>query len=93
MEKVASSSYQISEAQYAAIELSADTWVQQLLVALITSFRFLSPVLSPELFEALGLTVLDKVRFLYRRILFLRCVIAPCATMMCNVCTLRRING
>ena len=61
MEKVASSSYQISEAQYAAIELSADTWVQQLLVALITSFRFLSPVLSPELFEALGLTVLDKV--------------------------------
>ena len=68
MEKLASSSYQISEAQYAAIELSADTWVQQLLVALITSLRFMSPVLSAELFEALGLTVLDKVRSRHRRI-------------------------
>lgn len=68
MEKLASSSYQISEAQYAAIELSADTWVPQLLVALITSFRFLAHVLSAELFQALGLTVLDKVRFWRRRI-------------------------
>ncbi len=83
MEKLAGSSYQISEAQYAATELAADTWVQLLLVALITSFRFLSSVLSPELFEALGLTVLDKVSFALRRICCWLCVVAPPATMLC----------
>lgn len=62
MEKLASASYTLTEAAYAANEL-ADTWVQILLVALITSFQFLSPLLSPEMFDSLAMTTLDKVCF------------------------------
>lgn len=61
MEKLASASYTLTEAAYAANEL-ADTWVQLLLVALITSFQFLSPLLAPEMFESLAMTTLDKVK-------------------------------
>lgn len=53
-------SYELSEAEYAAREVE-DAWVHELLSALIGCLRWLQPIFTPENYDSLVATVLEKV--------------------------------
>ena len=53
--------YELSEAEYAAREANT-TWVHELLGALVACLQWLQPILSPDNYDSLVASVLEKVR-------------------------------
>ena len=61
LDEAAGASYELSEAQYADNE-AGDTWVQRLLASLVAILQWLQPLLTPNNYDTLVASVLERVR-------------------------------
>ena len=61
LDEAAGASYELSEAEYADNE-AGDTWVQRLLAALVATLQWLQPLLTPNNYDTLVTSVLERVR-------------------------------
>lgn len=63
LDEAGSASYELSEEEYARNEVE-DTWVQALLAMLCAILQWLQPFLTPNNYDALVASLLEKVRLL-----------------------------
>ena len=61
LDEAGSASYELSEEEYARNEVE-DTWVQALLAMLCAILQWLQPFLTPNNYDALVASLLEKVR-------------------------------
>ena len=61
LDEAAGASYELSEAAYADNE-AGGTWVQRLLAALAAMLQWLQPLLTPNNYDTLVASVLERVR-------------------------------
>ena len=60
LDEAAGASYELSEAEYADNE-AGDTWVQRLLGSLVAVLQWLQPLLTPNNYDTLVASVLERV--------------------------------
>jgi hypothetical protein len=84
LDEAGSASYELSEEEYARNEVE-DTWVQALLAMLCAILQWLQPFLTPNNYDALVASLLEKVRLLLWPLVCWRSVIS-CHTHMDMLC-------